>query len=331
MRELVLKALQQEGHVSGEELAERLNISRTAVWKHINELRKRGYEIDSSPRTGYSYVKSTTLLLPEEISLGLETNIIGKHILYREEVASTQDVAEELARSGAEEGTVVIAESQTKGRGRKGRSWISPSDGGVYLSVILRPNLMPSQAVQISLIGGVAAINAIKRVTPLQPKIKWPNDIILGGKKVGGILTEMSCELDGVNYVVLGIGINVNTANSLLSEQTGGIATSLAERCGEHVSRVRFVRCLLSEFETCYSEFLVSGFSSIREKWKALNNTIGSWVKVGEGKEQIEGEALDIDREGFLLVRKEDGGVERIISGDVCLSSQTANLTQLEI
>jgi BirA family biotin operon repressor/biotin-[acetyl-CoA-carboxylase] ligase len=190
---------------------------------------------------------------------------------------------------------------------------------------------MPSQAVQISLIGGVAVVNAIKLVTALRPTIKWPNDIILGGKKAGGILTEMSCELDGVNYVVLGIGINVNTPNSLLADQTGGIATSLAEKCGEPVSRVRFVRCLLGEFEACYSEFLATGFDSIREKWKALNNTIGAWVKVIEGKDQIEGEVLDIDSEGFLLVRKEDGGVERIISGDVCLSSQTDNLTQLEI
>lgn len=319
MRTLILKALQQEGHVSGEQLGKRFNISRTAVWKHVNELRKKGYKITSSPRLGYSFVKSTDRLLPEEISLGLDTHLIGKHIVYREEVTSTQDVAEELAKRGAEDGTVVISEGQTKGRGRVGRNWVSPAGEGVYLSIILRPNLRPAQVLQIPLITAVAVSKAIKRVTPLQPRVKWPNDITLGGKKVGGILTETSSEIDRVNYIILGIGINVNTQRSLLPESIRGIATSLAEECGGHISRVRFLQCLLAEFETLYNEFLVSGFDTIREKWKTLDNTIGSRVKVSAGAEEIEGEALDIDREGFLLVRTKDGDVKRIISGDVSL------------
>ena len=319
MRTLILKALQQEGHVSGEQLGRRFNISRTAVWKHVNELRKKGYKITSSPRLGYSFVKSTDRLLPEEISLGLDTHLIGKHIVYREEVTSTQDVAEELAKQGAEDGTVVISEGQTKGRGRVGRNWVSPAGEGVYLSIILRPNLRPAQVLQIPLITAVAVSKAIKRVTPLQPRVKWPNDITLGGKKVGGILTEMSSEIDRVNYIILGIGINVNTQRSLLPESIRGIATSLAEECGGHISRVRFLQCLLAEFETLYNEFLVSGFGTIRQKWKTLDNTIGSRVKVSAGAEEIEGEALDIDREGFLLVRTKDGDVKRIISGDVSL------------
>ena len=319
MRKLILRALQQEGHISGEQLGRKFNISRTAVWKHINELRKKGYEITSSPRLGYSFVKSTDLLLPEEISLGLNTHFIGKHVLYREEVTSTQDVAGELAQRGVEEGMVVISERQTRGRGRKGRSWDSPAGGGIYLSIVLRPNFSLTQVIQIPLIAGVAVSRAIKRVTPLQPRIKWPNDITIGGKKVGGILTETSSEIDRVNYIVLGIGINVNTQRSLLPEPIRVVATSLAEECGEYVSRVRFLQCLLAEFETLYNEFLVSGFDTIREEWKALDNTIGSWVKVSSGEEEIEGEALDIDREGFLLIRKKDGDVKRIISGDVSL------------
>ncbi len=319
MRKLILRALQQEGHISGEQLGRKFNISRTAVWKHINELRKKGYEITSSPRLGYSFVKSTDLLLPEEISLGLNTHFIGKHVLYREEVTSTQDVAGELAQRGVEEGMVVISERQTRGRGRKGRSWDSPAGGGIYLSIVLRPNFSLTQVIQIPLIAGVAVSRAIKRVTPLQPRIKWPNDITIGGKKVGGILTETSSEIDRVNYIVLGIGINVNTQRSLLPEPIRVVATSLAEECGEYVSRVRFLQCLLAEFETLYNEFLVSGFDTIRKEWKALDNTIGSWVKVSSGEEEIEGEALDIDREGFLLIRKKDGDVKRIISGDVSL------------
>lgn len=322
MRELILKTLQQERHISGEELGKRFNISRTAVWKHINELRNRGYKIDSSPKSGYSFIKSTQLLLPEEIGLGLNTQIMGKHIVHYDEVSSTQDIAAELARGGAAEGTLVIAEMQKGGRGRKGRSWVSLPEGGIYLSLILRPNLMPSQIVQIPLIAGVALTRAIKETVPLQPMIKWPNDIIIGKKKVGGILTEMSSEIDGVNYVVLGIGLNVNIPASLLAEQTAGIATSLIDEYGAYISRAKLVQCFLSEFEIIYTKFLASGFSSVRDEWKALNNTIGSWVKVSDGGEEIEGEALDIDNDGFLLVRKESGDVSRIISGDVSFTNR---------
>jgi BirA family biotin operon repressor/biotin-[acetyl-CoA-carboxylase] ligase len=319
MRDSILQALRQQGRVSGEQLGKKFNVSRTAVWKHVNELRKIGYEIDSSPRTGYFFIKSPDLVIPEEIAIGLDTSIMGKFFLYQEEVPSTQDMAEEAARGGAEEGTVVISERQTEGRGRKGRIWASPPREGVYISVILRPGLRPTQVIQIPLIAGVAVCRAIRKVTPLQPRIKWPNDITLGGKKVGGILTEMSGDIDRVNHIVLGIGLNVNTKCSLLPEPTRGIATSLAERCGEHISRVRLVQFLLAEFDALYREFLVSGFDAPREEWKALDNTIGSWVKVSDAKEEIKGKALDIDEEGFLIVRKENGDVKRVISGDVSL------------
>ena len=300
-------------------MGKKFNVSRTAVWKHVNELRRIGYEIDSSPRTGYSFVKSPDLVIPAEIALGLHTSIMGRRILYREEVTSTQDEAGEAARRGAEEGVIVISERQTKGRGRKGRLWASPPREGVYFSTILRPNLRPSQIIQIPLIAGVAVCKAIRRVTPLEPRIKWPNDITIGGKKVGGILAEMSCDIDRVDHIVLGIGVNVNTQCSLLPEPTRGIATSLAERCGEYVSRVRLVQCLLAEFDALYRTFLVSGFDTLREEWKALDSTVGSWVKVSDGNEEMKGKALDIDGEGFLLVRKENGDVKRIISGDVSL------------
>jgi BirA family biotin operon repressor/biotin-[acetyl-CoA-carboxylase] ligase len=183
----------------------------------------------------------------------------------------------------------------------------------------LRPNLRPTQIIQIPLIAGVAVCKAIRRVTPLEPRIKWPNDITIGGKKVGGILAEMSCDIDRVDHIVLGIGVNVNTQCSLLPEPTRGIATSLAEKCGEYVSRVRLVQSLLAEFDALYRTFLVSGFDTLREEWKALDSTVGSWVKVSGAEEEMKGKALDIDGEGFLLVRKENGDVKRIISGDVSL------------
>jgi BirA family biotin operon repressor/biotin-[acetyl-CoA-carboxylase] ligase len=319
MRDSILKALQEQGRVSGEQLGQRFHVSRTAVWKHINELRRIGYEIDSSPKTGYSFVKSPDLVIPEEIVHGLRTNIMGRRILYREEVASTQDEAGEAARRGMEEGAIVISERQTKGRGRKGRLWASPPREGLYFSAILRPKLSPSQIIQIPLIAGVAVCMAIKSVTPLEPRIKWPNDITIGGKKVAGILAEMSCDTDTVDHIVVGIGINVNTQCSLLPEPAREVATSLAESCGEYVSRVRLVQSILTEFDALYSTFLASGFSAMREEWKALDNTIGSWVKVSGGNEEMKGKALDIDGEGFLLVRKENGDVRKIISGDVSL------------
>jgi BirA family transcriptional regulator, biotin operon repressor / biotin---[acetyl-CoA-carboxylase] ligase len=322
MRAMILNALRQEHYVSGEQLGKRLHISRTAVWKHINELRKNGYKIDSSPKLGYSLIEIPDLLLPDEISNGLETRVIGKNILHYSEVTSTQDIAAEFAQNGIAEGTVVIAETQTNGRGRKGRKWISPYEGGVYLSIVLRPNLTPLQTIQMPLIAGVAVRKAIRKTTRIDPRIKWPNDIIIGGKKVAGILTEMSCEIDLVNYVVLGIGLNVNTPKSVIEKIPGGIADSLANKCGELVSRVKLVQHLLNEFEDIYSEFQVNGFHSIREEWKISSNTIGSWVKISDGgdKEGTEGRAFDIDEDGFLLVRKKSGDLVRVISGDVLLN-----------
>lgn len=321
MRELILKTLQQEKHISGEELGRRLNVSRTAVWKHINELRSLGYQIESSTKTGYSFIKGTDLLLAGEIAPGLDTQIIGKVVKHFDEVSSTQDIAAGLAREGAVEGTLVIAEMQKNGRGRKGRNWLSLPAGGIYLSLILRPRLMPSQVVQIPLIAGIAVARAIRKSVSLPAMIKWPNDIMVANKKVGGILTELSAEIDSVNYVILGIGLNVNIPVSLLVEHTAGAATSLINECGVHTSRAQLVRSFLSEFERTYLHFLSSGFSSVRNEWKALNNTIGSRVKVSDGTHEIEGEAVDIDNDGFLLVRMENGNVSRIISGDVSFLS----------
>ncbi|HSW57760.1 MAG TPA: biotin--[acetyl-CoA-carboxylase] ligase [Dehalococcoidales bacterium] len=319
MREQVLKYLQQEKHVSGEELGKRLKISRTAVWKHVKELRKLGYQIESSTKSGYTFMQNPDLLLAEEIENGLITKVMGKNIRHFVQVSSTQDIASELAKKGLPEGTLVIAEMQTQGRGRKGREWISVPDGGLYFSLILRPKLLPSQVVQIPLIASVAVVKAIKNTVPLNPEIKWPNDIFVGDKKAGGILTEMSSEIDGVNYVILGVGLNVNIPASFLAEKTGGIATSLINEVGKPVSRTQIMRHFLVQFENIYNQFVTSGFSSVREEWKNLNNTIGAWVKISDGTREFEGEAVDIDERGFLLVRTDNSRIHQIVSGDVTL------------
>jgi len=262
----------------------------------------------------------STRLLRDYASRNPGTLLIGKRVLYYEEVASTQDITRKLARQGAEEGTVVIAEKQTRGRGRRGRSWTSP-DGGLYLSIILRPNLEPVRALQLPLVAGVAVARAIKKVTALQPRLKWPNDIIIAGKKVGGILTDTSTKKGKIDHTVLGIGLNVNTPRSLFPQAIRETATSLAEEGGQNISPLELLQCLFSEFEALYVEFLACGFDRIREEWKAMSHTIGSRVKVASGEAEIEGEALDIDSEGFLLLRRGNGDVERVISGDVYLGN----------
>lgn len=249
-----------------------------------------------------------------------DISLVGKQVLHYEEIASTQDIACKLARQGAEEGTIVIAEKQTKGRGRQGKSWSSPG-GGLYFSIILRPNLEPAQALQLPLVVGVAVAKAIKKVTALQPRLKWPNDIVIAGKKVGGILIETSTKQGKIDHTVLGIGLNVNTAKSLLPEAIRGTATSLVEEGGQNISPLKLLQCLFREFEALYIEFLAYGFDKTRKQWKAMSNTIGSRVKIDSGGAEIEGEALDIDSEGFLLLRRENGNIDRVISGDVSLTT----------
>ena len=315
----ILKALREREHISGEELGKRLQISRTAVWKHINKLRGMGYQISSSTRKGYSLVSVPDLLLPEEIETGLDTEVLGRKIVYYHCLNSTQDAAKQLAGQGEGEGTVVIADTQTHGKGRQGRRWSSPPRQGIYLSIILRPELKPSDALQIPLIAGVAVTQAIEKATPLSPRIKWPNDIIIRGKKAGGILTEMSAEMDGLNYVVLGIGLNVN--NLIFPKEIAQIATSLAEQCGGHVSRVKLLRLLLGELESLYRQFTTFGFEPIRERWKALSNTIGAWVELSETEgKKVKGKAIDIDLDGALILQKKDRSIRKIFAGDVSLT-----------
>ena len=319
MRELILKELKENDHVSGEQLGKKLNISRTAIWKHINELRKMGYSIESHTKSGYVLVKGTDMLLPEEVNFQLDTKVIGKRIVHYSEVASTHDIADKLARDGAEEGTCVVAEKQTLGRGRMSRNWASPFKDGVYVSIILRPNLKPLHIIQIPLIAGVALVKAIKKTTYLAPSIKWPNDIFLSGRKVAGILTEVNCDIDTVHYIILGMGINVNTRSATLPKEIKDIATSLSEGCGHEVSRIDFLRNLLSELENVYSDFVANGFTNIGKQWMEHNNTIGSNITVHDGKNVFEGKATSIDEDGFLIIQTNDGQTQRIISADVTL------------
>jgi BirA family biotin operon repressor/biotin-[acetyl-CoA-carboxylase] ligase len=301
------------GYASGEEIAQRLKISRQALWKHIQALKEAGYEITAVPHLGYQLTASPDRLFPSEISTHLITRILGKKIYYFECLSSTMDLAAELALKNAPEGTVVIAESQSRGRGRLGREWFSPRHKGIYFSVILRPKVAPLQAPVFTLLSAVSVCEAVKRASGLDAQIKWPNDLLLENKKIGGILTELNAEMDEVRFVVIGIGINVNNeAKSLLPH-----ATSLKEEAGLALSRVSLLQEILRALEENYLVFQKRLAGPVLEKWRLHNQTLGRRVKVSAHRHHIEGEALDIDSDGSLLVRSDSGLVEKVACGDV--------------
>ena len=320
MREEILDLIYDKTgeYVSGEMISRRFNVSRTSVWKHIEGLRSEGYIIDSQPKHGYRFIKAPDLLLPREINRELDTRIFGKgRIVYLEKVNSTNDIAKELAAKGAEEGTIVLAEKQLRGRGRMGRWWDSPFGKGIYVSIILKPGIMPQDAPKITMVFGVAAVRAIEKVTSLKAGIKWPNDLLINGKKVGGILTEMSTEMDGIEYIVVGIGINVNNSLSSFPDEIKKTASSLKIELNRPVSRIVFFGRLLEQMEDYYRTFVGGNFSSVLNEWRKLTVTLGNRVESATREGKIYGEAIDIDPDGALMVKDEKGVIHRIISGDI--------------
>ena len=298
MRKGILRALYQaKGYISGELISKRLGISRVAVWKHIQTLKREGYIIDSSPK-GYKLISSPDLLLPDEF-IGLR-----QKVYYLKEVSSTMDVAKKVAKRGEE--AIVIAETQTSGRGRLGRRWHSQK-GGIYFTIILRPRIGPAHAQIINLMAAVSVARAIRSLFNLEAKLKWPNDVLIRGKKVCGILAEMEAEMDVIKFVNLGIGINANNPISLYEEG----ATSIKEELGRDISRKELLMCVLNEIEKRRS---LLGKEIISE-WKALSSTINKKVRIIMQDEVVEGEAIDIDTDGALILRA-DKGIRRIIAGD---------------
>lgn len=301
--------------VSGEKLAAQLGLSRMAVWKRINRLKALGYDILGFPRRGYRLLASPDKLWPAEISQGLQARYLRGPIYHFETLTSTNDLAKELAARQAPEGTLVVAEGQTRGRGRLGREWDSPPGVGLYVSLLLRPPLPPSEMPQITLTVAVATVRALRRVTGLAPGIKWPNDLLLAGKKVGGILTEMESESERIRHLVVGLGLNVN--NSQFSGELQGTATSLALTAGRTFSRLQILRHWLEEFEALYERFLARDFPAILEEWKEYALTLGQAVTVRQGPEFICGQALDVAPDGALLVQTRTGEIVRVTSGEI--------------
>ena len=315
----ILKYLREKEYVSGEVLARKLKISRVAVWKQIQKLKDMGYKITSDQNLGYCLVSHPDLLIPQEVQRGLSTNYIGEKIYYFPELESTNIAAKEKALHRAEgmsEGTLIITERQSAGKGRLGREWFSPA-GGIWLSIILYPQLSPSYISRITLMTAVAAVKAIEICTQIEPQIKWPNDILINEKKVCGILTEMSAELDIINWVVVGIGVNVNIDHQRFPEDIQANTISLKEVSGEEVLRVKLAQTFLQEFEKYYEKLKRKEFSSILKEWKLYSHTLGKKIRVDMGERIITGEAIDINEEGALILKKEDGELIKIISGTI--------------
>jgi BirA family biotin operon repressor/biotin-[acetyl-CoA-carboxylase] ligase len=323
VRLAVLETLKQKGpnYVSGEVIAQNLNISRTAIWKHVRSLRRDGYTIESCHRLGYRYKGKPDKLLPTEILHNLKTSLFGRDIIHFQEVSSTQDVARSMAIRGAPEGTLIVAEGQTQGRGRMGRAWISPQGLGLYISLILRPHISPTDAPKMTLMAAVAIANSIEATSSLKAQIKWPNDVLIGGKKVAGVLTEIDAEMDMTHAVILGIGVNVN--NEVFPQALRDGVTSLRVETGKEISRLRLLQTLLLDLENLYQGFAKKSFDFLLDLWKKKDITIGTLVKVVLMGREIVGQAMDVDCEGALLLRDEKGGNHRILSGDLTLLRMT--------
>ncbi|MGM0471478.1 MAG: biotin--[acetyl-CoA-carboxylase] ligase [Bacillota bacterium] len=311
----------QAEYISGEELSQQLDVSRTTIWKYIQALRQQGYVIDSSSKLGYSLIKAPDILSPEEIKKDLQTKILGSEIIYHDQIDnSTNALAKDRARAGGQEGTIVIAREQLQGKGRLGRAYCCPP-GGIWFSVILRPNLNPTAASQLSFVAAVAIAQTIDEITTLEPGIKWPNDILVNSKKIAGILTEMSAEIDQINHLILGLGINLNLDLEQFSSELAAKATSIQIELGHPVVKLDFFLKLLTYLEREYIKLQEEGFAAVLKTWRNYNITLNRQITVQHNDQQLEGQAVDIDDQGHLLLKTQQGEIKKLVAGDVTLQS----------
>jgi BirA family biotin operon repressor/biotin-[acetyl-CoA-carboxylase] ligase len=316
----ILHALRtsSSGSISGADLSHKLGVSRAAIWSRIEELREVGYDIEASPHQGYRLLSAPDVLHADDLGWRLEENQkIGRDIRVFEQTTSTNDVIEKLARDGVKEGAVVFAEAQTAGRGRLGRTWMSPARKGLWFSVLLRPSLIPQAATQLTVASAAALRNAIESHTGLKAEIKWPNDILISGKKVAGILTELSAELDRIKYILVGVGVDVNLNPSDFPPELRTQATSLKIELGKPIVRVELAAAILRELDREYARILVGEFSAVADEWEKHCTTIGQRLVIHLGDRRICGRAESLGEDGALLLRTDHGHLERIVAGDV--------------
>ncbi|MEN6374739.1 MAG: biotin--[acetyl-CoA-carboxylase] ligase [Smithella sp.] len=307
--------------ISGEALAKRLSMTRSAVWKKVGILKEEGYDIESVPHRGYRLLNIPDLLLAQEIRDRLQTTILGKQDIYRyASTDSTNNRAKELAAQGAAEGVLVIAEEQAHGRGRLDRPWFSPGGENIYASFILRPSLPPSTASRMVLLTAVAAAEALMETTGLRATIKWPNDILVNGRKIVGILLEMSVEMDAIDYMIVGLGINVNSSAERFPRNSRKNITSVLMETGKPFSRVHLLVRFLELFEERYNALEDSGFKPVIARWKTLTDIMGKKATIKTLNGSYQGVITDMDHDGFLIIRNDQGSETRLFSGDITIT-----------
>ena len=314
----LLKSHKSE-YLSGEDISEPLKLSRAAVWKHIKKLQSLGYKINSRPKIGYKLIKTTNLLLPWEISDGLETKLLGKRIYYFDTIDSTQNFAIKLGTKPQESGSVVVAHKQTHGRGRLSRKWVSPS-GGISFSLVIHPEFEISAATLFPVISSLALAISIEKILKIKPKLKWPNDLTLNGKKIAGILVDASVESSKIDYLVVGVGINFKINPQQVekaikgTENYYGVATLVKKN--DKASPVKIVQTFLYELEKLYEMILHGNSEYLIKEWTKRSSSIGKTVTVLSPTGMIRGKALRVDKDGALVVSSK-GKSQRILVGDV--------------
>ncbi len=306
----------QEGYVSGQELCGKFGVSRTAVWKAINQLKEEGYEIEAVPNKGYHIVNCPDVVSAEEVKSLLDTKWAGSDIAYYRTIDSTNNKAKQMAEEGAKHGTLVIADEQNNGRGRRGRVWKTPPASCIAMSLIVRPQLSPEKASMLTLVMGLAVAATCQKMFALPAQIKWPNDVVIAGKKICGILTEMSAEMHAIHYLVIGVGINVNLKE--FPEEIREVATSLELEAGHEVNRAKLICGCMEEFEKYYEKFIETGdLSGLKNAYNQLLVNQNNIVKVLEPGNEYTGISRGINEKGELLVEKEDHTVEAVFAGEV--------------
>lgn len=303
--------------VSGQELCQALNISRAAVWKQVELLRQAGFKIEARRSKGYRLLGGPDRLLVDEISQDLKVQRIGKNLVCLEETDSTNVRARQLAEEGAADGTVIIADRQSAGRGRLGRRWESPSGVNLYTSILLRPNIPVQQAPQLTFLTAVAVAETLQQHCHLAAGVKWPNDILVRGAKIAGLLNEMNAETEQIHFVILGVGVNLNMTSEQFPEDLNYPATSVFLETGAKVSRVAFIRSFLETLDGYYGEFIAEGFVPIRRRWESLCALMNTRIQIDQNSGMLQGTLVGLDADGALRLQLEDGRVERILAGDV--------------
>lgn len=321
MKAKLLHLLKSGDYVSGEEMSQTLGVSRTAIWKQLNALREQGYEIESAPRKGYKLLSQPNTMFPHDIEPFLRTKSFGQTIHYFETVPSTQPLAHEHAAKGSEEGTLVLANEQSSGRGRLGRQWQANKGQTVSMTLVLKPAIPIHQAPQLTLIAAVAVTRAIEAVSGLECEIKWPNDILYKGKKLVGILTEMAADPDQLKYVIVGMGINCHQMGNDFKAELSTIATSIQAETGKTVNRAQLVAQIMNEFEWIYQAYLEKGFIAIKPLWEARAVSVNTYLYARTPNTVIYGYSLGITDDGLLRVKDEQGKEHLIYSADIELDT----------